>query len=661
MFNASLVRFLPVAMLLLPSVVVSPSVPAAGPADPGGGVFAPAPPSIASAGGGEFRAIWVTGWGKGFKTAGEVAELVSVVHEHNFNAILAEVRTRGNCYYFPTPPNLEPRADDIAPDFDPLAELIARAHPLGIEVHAWIVVYNVAFADAALDPAHVVNVHPEYLTKNSSGQTVIGGSYYLDPGHPGANEWNTRVVMDLVTNYEIDGIHFDYFRYPGRDAGYNDTALARFRAELDDCGAFWPPSPSDEQFSRWRRRQITDWLRATYADILAVKPGIKVTAAVFASESSAVGGVYQDWPAWMGERLLDAVIPMNYTSDNDLFHARALNANAKKNGRHCYMGFSGYQNPPENSAHQMLDARALGCDGFSLFQYLATNSTGTPDAVFYDFVRDHVTTSPAPLPAMPWKSAPVAGCLRGRVTDAATSAPLYNATVTIAELPRTLQTDVEGRFAFIDVPGGIYTIRAGAAGFTPEQRPGVVLTPGTVVTSNFALVAGPPVTPTPTPIPAADVIVDNDDGPPGYRESGRWTTSSSTGFNGLTYRYAATGTDSRARWSAWLEAGHYEIFTIYRAGGNRANAARFAVASADGTEWAAIDQTRGNLVWVPLGRYLLSDGCNTVTLEASESTTSGTVVIADAVRFLKVGDPPPTATPTPEPTAAGPQTIWKLK
>lgn len=585
----------------------------------------------------EFRAIWVTGWGKGFKTASEVTELVSVVHEHNFNAILAEVRTRGDCYYFPTPPNLEPRAADIAPDFDPLQELIDQARPHGIEVHAWIVANNVAFASTTLDPAHVVNVHPEFLTKNSAGETQIGDSYFLDPGHPGAQQWNHNVVMDLVTNYDIDGIHYDYIRYPGRDSGYNDTALARYKAEFGECGAFFPPSIVDEQFRAWRRRQVTDWMRATYADIMAVKPQIKVTAAVFAPEESAVNGVYQDWPTWMKEHLLDAVIPMNYSDDLGVFHDRALNANAQKNGRHCYMGYSGYQNTLEGSAAQMLDARAMGCEGFALFQYLATNSTGTPNSEFYDYALDHVTTAPAAMPPMPWKTSPAGGYLRGRVTGAASDAPIYNATVSISELGKSVLADVDGNFAFIYLPAGSYSLQAEANGFTAQSNPNVFITAGQVTTENFALASDPAATPMPTPIPQTDIIVDNDGGAGGYHESGAWTTSASTGFNDFTYRYSTAGVDRAARWSAWLEAGEYEIFTIYRASPNRSTAAQFVVVTLAGDQSVAIDQTQNNFVWVSLGKFQLPEGCNDITLDAATSGTG--IVIADAVRFVKVGPP----------------------
>ena len=57
---------------------------------------------------------------------------------------------------------------------------------------------------------------------------------------------------------------------------------------------------------------------------MAVEPKVKVTAAVFSNESGAYGTVMQDWKAWMGEHLLDSVIPMNYTDNNDTFHTRAF-------------------------------------------------------------------------------------------------------------------------------------------------------------------------------------------------------------------------------------------------------------------------------------------------------------------------------------------------
>ena len=147
---------------------------------------------------------------------------------------------------------------------------------------------------------------------------------------------------------------------------------------------------------------------------------------------------------------------------------------------------------------------------------------------------------------------------------------------------------------------------------------------------------------------SAQVIVDNDDGPPAYTETGTWTTSGSTGYNGGTYRFATPGSSSTATWMANLPAaGDYEIFVWYVPGTNRSTAAKYDIAAADQTYSVYIDQTAGGYAWDSLGSFSFNAGDNTITLDAAGSS-GGTAVIADAVRFGGGGDPTCTLDSTAE-------------
>lgn len=158
---------------------------------------------------------------------------------------------------------------------------------------------------------------------------------------------------------------------------------------------------------------------------------------------------------------------------------------------------------------------------------------------------------------------------------------------------------------------------------------------------------GPTPTPTATPIPGTDVIVDNDQGSPAYAETGTWATSGSTGYNGGTYRYATAGSASTATWTATLaDTASYEVSVIYVAGTNRTTSTKYNV----GGTSVYVNQQVNSLTWVLLGTFNLSAGDNAVVLDAAGSSGGGTVCIADAVHFLKVGDPTPTATPSPTPS-----------
>ncbi|XAM00099.1 fibronectin type III domain-containing protein [Phycisphaeraceae bacterium D3-23] len=131
-----------------------------------------------------------------------------------------------------------------------------------------------------------------------------------------------------------------------------------------------------------------------------------------------------------------------------------------------------------------------------------------------------------------------------------------------------------------------------------------------------------------------NLVLDNDNAAPEYTETGSWSTSGSTGYNGGTYRFEDVGLNATATWAFNAPAaGTYEVQVQYRAGTNRATNARYVVSTAAGPQAVFIDQSQNNLTWVSLGTFSLAAGTNTITLDA-QGSSGGSVVIADAVRVL---------------------------
>ena len=147
----------------------------------------------------------------------------------------------------------------------------------------------------------------------------------------------------------------------------------------------------------------------------------------------------------------------------------------------------------------------------------------------------------------------------------------------------------------------------------------------------------------PVNAPDPGIIVDNDDGAPDYTQTGNWALSGGVGYNGGTYLFTSTGNDATARWAARVPAGFYEVDVVYRAGSNRAAAAKYSVEVAGETVLAkSVDQRFLDLSWVKLGLIdVAEDGEIAVELDAALSEPAGSVVIADAVRFVEVDGPPP--------------------
>jgi|GEM_PF-1176042 len=140
-----------------------------------------------------------------------------------------------------------------------------------------------------------------------------------------------------------------------------------------------------------------------------------------------------------------------------------------------------------------------------------------------------------------------------------------------------------------------------------------------------------------------ELILDNDAGPPVYTETGSWSTSTSTGYNGSTYRFTPAGTTATAQWQFNAPfAGQGEVFVQYRSGSNRTSDTRYQIETGSGLEFASINQKIDNLQWVSLGTYDFTPGSHTMVLDA-QASSGGSVVIADAARVVLSSVPPTSA------------------
>lgn len=131
-----------------------------------------------------------------------------------------------------------------------------------------------------------------------------------------------------------------------------------------------------------------------------------------------------------------------------------------------------------------------------------------------------------------------------------------------------------------------------------------------------------------------ELILDNDQGGSVYKESGLWFRSSSSGYNGGTYKYTGTSAKESARaiWSFKVPvSGRYPVQVFYRAGGNRSTRARYVIRHSGGVSEVFVDQSRDDRRWVHLGQFWFEAGKN-YSVGLSNQAPIGKVVIADALR-----------------------------
>jgi len=356
----------------------------------------------------ELRAAWVTAWSDGFLSPEQADETIRLAVKANLNAIILQVRKVGDAYYNSA---YEPRGDNIASgvDYDPLAYVIEKAHAAGLEVHAWVNAFRVWRSEnPAPDPRHITNEHPEWLTGTRTKKMSADDGKFLDPGVPAVKDYTASVVADLLSKYDVDGIHLDYIRYPGQDFGYNPTSIYRFN---EYCGRTGRPKNDDPDWCQWRRDQVTQTVRKIHYAIRATKPNVRLTVAGISwgdcpfnfERSSPYRLVYQDWAAWLKEGIVDACIPMDYRDqrnpDQAAQYRHWLDGMSRWRGnRHIYAGLM-VGADVDAATQQIKLAQDAGLDGVVSFAF---NAAPWREKLA-DALRADVFATPASVPPMPWR------------------------------------------------------------------------------------------------------------------------------------------------------------------------------------------------------------------------------------------------------------------
>ncbi len=203
------------------------------------------------------------------------------------------------------------------PGWDPLAFAIEEAHREGLELHGWINTFPIWRGNrppSESTPRHVLLDHPDWVVCDSSGTPMNPGSHYLwaSPGIPAVREHVLNVVKDIVSNYDLDGIHFDYIRYPEESPvkGYSrdSVSVARFNSPQEN--------PHRLTWDDWQREQVNRFVVSAYNATTALKPWVKVSAAVIGKYRgegwSSYSIVYQDPARWVEWGKMDFIVPMVY-------------------------------------------------------------------------------------------------------------------------------------------------------------------------------------------------------------------------------------------------------------------------------------------------------------------------------------------------------------
>lgn len=192
---------------------------------------------------------------------------------------------------------------------DPLKELIDAAHAKDIKVIAW---FEFGFSSSyKLNGGEIIKLKPEWASKDVNGKLVSkNGFEWMNGFHPDVQEFMLSLILEVVNNYEIDGIQGDD-RLPAMpsEAGYDDYTKTLYAAEHN--GKLPPKDFRDKDWVQWRADLMTDFMRKIYERVKEAKKNVIVSMAPsiypWAKEE-----YLQDWPEWVRRGYVELVCPQLY-------------------------------------------------------------------------------------------------------------------------------------------------------------------------------------------------------------------------------------------------------------------------------------------------------------------------------------------------------------
>ncbi|MEE9162113.1 MAG: family 10 glycosylhydrolase, partial [Candidatus Neomarinimicrobiota bacterium] len=298
----------------------------------------------------EFRATWVVTWeliSPGEPAVSNEARARLILDNHaaaNMNAVLWQARQNGTAYYNSSFEPWGSYAGGGDPGYDPLAYAVEQAHARGLELHAWM---NTVESRNPV-PGSPSFENPDWVCRDGNG-IPMPAKHALSPGLDTVRSYLVDVAMEIVRNYDIDGLHLDYIRWneyttssiyqtPGLGKGseqrnypldgvispaalqaLNEAASpARYLYDIDHPYEESPP----DTFATWEaywRGSVTEFVRTLHDSIQAVKPWVRLSVAALGNYNWGPPGawngyhrVYQDAALWYNEGYIDQLTPMHY-------------------------------------------------------------------------------------------------------------------------------------------------------------------------------------------------------------------------------------------------------------------------------------------------------------------------------------------------------------
>jgi uncharacterized lipoprotein YddW (UPF0748 family) len=200
---------------------------------------------------------------------------------------------------------------------DVIADVVAQARQ-----HQMLVIPWFEFGFMTPQTSELAMAHPEWLTQQRNGEQTsndpAGEVAWLNPFHPQVQQFITDLVVESVSNYDVDGIQFDDHMSLPHTFGYDPYTVALYQQEKQKAP---PADPKDEEWTKWRADKITEFMVKLKQAIRARKPNAIVSISPNYA-AHAYKFQLQDWPMWVKQGIADELIVQVYRSEINSFKTK---------------------------------------------------------------------------------------------------------------------------------------------------------------------------------------------------------------------------------------------------------------------------------------------------------------------------------------------------
>ena len=327
---------------------------------------------------GEFRAAacnneyGIPGWGWD--------RCVKHLADNGFTAVVPEMLVCGLAYH---PSEVVPVSPKLKTRGDPVAECLAACRKYGLEMHVWraCLILN----RRAPKEFYARMKKEERMACDAKG---VPHRRWLCPSHPANVQFEVDSVVELIEKYKVDGILFDYIRYPSGNYCFCRECRKRFEKAYGVQVKQWPADVLKDgefrqQWLQFRRDNITNVVARVTEAVRKIRPEVKFSASVFPNSASARDTEGQDWPLWCERGYLDMVCPMDYYRSNATLE-RSLRRQIREAGKAaCYpiIAVPARDGKLDRPVTQVQISRRAGARGFAIFNYASPEAAAVVETM----------------------------------------------------------------------------------------------------------------------------------------------------------------------------------------------------------------------------------------------------------------------------------------